>query len=169
MDRDALLKKLIALNPAPDSEGSKPGGAPRPDDLDTLALEFSDLAKRSDKLANKSAIAERLQNADYSQRKQILEKLSRTFASIDETDKGRQRTAAKRELPLEEVHRRIADLQRELDELIAANKPRVVEEVRTLMSEYDVSPEELGFSTRPHGRHAQRARSNTGKRQQVAN
>lgn len=166
MDRDALLKKLIALSPGPDPEGLKPGDALRLEDMDTLAVKFSDLAKRSDKLANKTAIVARLQNADYSQRKQILKKLSQTFASIDENDEAR-RKALQAEIPLEEVHRRIADLQRELDELIAANKPRVVEEVRTLISEYDVSLEELGFSTGQHGRHVQRARSNTSKRQQV--
>ena len=186
MDRNALLKKLIALNPAPDSEGSEPSDALRPedmDDLDTLAVKFSKLAKRSDELANKTAVVKRLQNTDYSQRKLILQKLSRTFASIDENDKAerkhadatqgrsadKRRTTLKAEIPLEEVHRRLTDLQRELDELIAANKPRVVAEVRTLINEYDVSPEELGFSTRQHGRHLQRTRSNTGKRQQVAN
>ncbi len=185
MDRDALLKKLIALNPGLELERRRPDDTSAVEDmdnLDELALKFSELAKNSNKLANKATTVERLRNADYSQRKLILEKLSRTLASLDENGDAKHKrppaarspgtnrkriATAKSEIPLEEVHRKIADLQRELDELIAAHKPRVVEEVRTLINEYDVKPEELGFK-RQYGRHPQRMRSDTEKRRQVA-
>lgn len=208
MARNALLKKMIALNPRPDSGAeefdgpSLPKGKP---DLDALEVKFSDLAKRSEALADKAAVVERLQKADYGQRKVILEKLSQTFSRIDDGDDAvhkpahstpdrsanAQRMAPNRnEISLKEIAEQISALQRKLDELLSAYKPRVVEEVRTLISKYDVSAAELGLSTRPnkrrtkqaslqeksspawrqgeHGaRHTSSAHSDTNKRRQV--
>jgi hypothetical protein len=208
MDRDALLKKLIALNPMANADAQEHQSPSEEDQgrLNELVAGFSELAKRSNALEGKAVVVERIRNFDYSRREDILERMSQTFSRIADADlpAGKPASLRRREgapaqrgrtgrtdASLRELQQQIDDLQRRVEEIVSANKPRVVAEVRTLISEYHVSAAELGLTLErskgrakqsspskkrspgwPSGersaRSAQDTRSDTNKHRQVA-